>query len=43
MKKYVSPSASITELEITDIITISAPDDLADYDDVATAPGTWFN
>ena len=43
MKKYVSPSANVIELEITDIITISAPDDLAEFDDTAVAPNTWFN
>ena len=43
MKKYVSPSANINELEIKDIVTLSAPDDLADFDDTISAPSTWFN
>ena len=43
MKFYITPSAEIMELNIADIITISAPDDLADFDDTISAPSTWFN
>ena len=43
MKIYNTPSAEIVELNIADVITISAPDDLADYDDTVNAPNTWFN
>ena len=43
MKIYNAPSATIIELEIADIITLSAPDDLADFDDIIKAPTNWFN
>ena len=43
MKKYYSPEAKILELKLADIITISAYDEEAEYDDTAKAPATWFN
>ncbi len=43
MKDYNTPKVNIVELHMADIITLSAPDDLADFDDTVSAPGTWFN
>jgi len=43
MKKYDIPSAETIELNVTDIITLSAPDELAKDDDTAVAPDSWFN
>ena len=43
MKFYNTPVIEIVEFNVADVITISAPDDLADYDDTVSAPGTWFN
>ena len=43
MKKYNTPEAQILELNIADVITISSPDDLAEFDDTVVAPNTWFN
>ena len=43
MKKYNAPEVQILELDIADVITLSAPDVLADFDDTVSAPGTWFN
>ena len=43
MKRYNSPIADIVELKIADIITLSAPDDLSNYDDTVTAPDDWFS
>ena len=42
MKFYNTPSMEIMELNIADVITISAPDELANYDDTVNAPHTWF-
>ena len=43
MKFYNAPSAKIIELKLADIITLSAPDELAKDDDTAVAPDSWFN
>ena len=43
MKTYNTPSAEIVEFNVADVIAISAPDDLADFDDTVVAPNTWFN
>lgn len=43
MKIYNTPSAEIIELKSADIITLSAPDELANDDDTAFAPDSWFN
>ena len=43
MKFYNAPTVEIVELNVADIITLSAPDELAGYDDTVSAPGTWFN
>jgi len=43
MKKYSTPSAEVIELKSADIITLSAPDELAKDDDTAVAPDSWFN
>ena len=43
MKKYNAPFAEITELNTSDIITLSAFDELAGYDDTAIAPDSWFS
>ena len=44
MKKYVSPSAELSLLEVKDIITFSFPDVNAQYDDVEDAEKVshWF-
>lgn len=42
-KKYNTPSAELTELDAKDIVTLSAPDELAGNDDTAVAPDSWFN
>ena len=42
MKKYNTPTAELTELEIKDVITFSIPDKNAQYDDVENAPDSWF-
>ena len=43
VKSYVTPKVELLELKIADIITLSAPDELAGYDDTVTAPDSWFN
>ena len=43
MKKYNTPFAEIVELNTADIITLSAPDEMAGNDDTAVAPDSWFN
>lgn len=43
MKKYSTPSAEVIELKSADIITLSAPDELAEHDDTVVAPDSWFN
>ena len=43
MKIYNTPFAEIVKLNFADVITLSAPDVLADYDDKITAPNSWFN
>ena len=43
MKTYNTPSAEKIELMLADIITLSAPDELAKDDDTAVAPDSWFN
>ena len=43
MKRYITPSADKIELELADIITLSAPDEWAEEDDTAEAPKTWFD
>lgn len=43
MKNYNTPWAEIVELKTADVITLSAEDDLAQYDDVEQAPSGWFN
>ena len=43
MKQYNTPMAEIVALNVADIITLSAPDGNAPYDDVANAPSNWFN
>ena len=42
MKKYSSPKAEIMSLELKDVITLSAEDLFAEFDDVIKAPSTWF-
>jgi len=42
-KKYNTPCAELVELKAKDIITLSAPDELAKDDDTAVAPDSWFN
>ena len=42
MKNYNTPFAEIVELKIADVITLSAEDELAQYDDTANAPSSWF-
>ena len=43
MKIYNSPYAKVIELKVADVITLSAPDELAKDDDTAVAPDSWFN
>lgn len=43
MKKYNTPFAELIEIKAADVITVSAEDNLAEYDDKATAPDSWFN
>ena len=43
MKKYNTPIADIVEINVVDIITLSAPDENAKYDDTAKAPNNWFS
>ena len=43
MKHYITPAAEIYELKSADIITLSAPDAIADYDDTEIAPSGWFD
>lgn len=43
MKKYTTPFAELVEISTADVITLSAPDELAGYDDKETAPEGWFN
>ena len=43
MKFYNTPFAEIVELKVADVITLSAEDDLAQYDDCVQAPSGWFN
>ena len=43
MKNYNAPFAEIVELNVADIITLSAPDELAKDDDTIVAPDNWFN
>ena len=43
MKFYNTPHVEIVKFDIADVITLSAPDDLADFDDTISAPSTWFN
>ena len=43
MKFYNAPIVEIVELNVADIITLSAPDELAGNDDTAVAPDSWFN
>ena len=43
MKNYNTPSAEILELKVADVITLSADDALAEYDDTVNAPSGWFN
>ena len=43
MKFYNTPNAEIVELKVADVITLSADDDLAGYDDTVNAPSGWFN
>ena len=43
MKKYIAPLAEAVESKSADVITLSAPDDLADYDETVTAPDDWFS
>ena len=43
MKKYSTPFAELIEIKAADVITVSAEDNLAEYDDKATAPDSWFN
>ena len=43
MKKYSIPSVEVIELMSADIVTLSAPDELAEYDDTVVAPDSWFN
>ena len=42
MKKYNSPEVEVIEFQTSDIITFSAPDSMAKYDDVENAPDSWF-
>ena len=42
MKKYSTPELKIMTLELADVITISAEDLFAEFDDVVNAPSTWF-
>ena len=42
MKKYNTPSLEILEFKISDVITLSAEDLFAEFDDVINAPSTWF-
>lgn len=43
MKIYNTPNAEIVELKVADVITLSADDELAEYDDTVNAPSGWFN
>ena len=43
MKKYDTPSAELILIRSADVITLSADDDLAGYDDTVNAPSGWFN
>ena len=42
MKKYSTPEMKIMSLELKDVITLSAEDLFAEFDDVVTAPDSWF-
>ena len=42
-KKYSAPNVESVELNVKDVITLSAPDELAKDDDTAVAPDSWFN
>ena len=43
MKKYNTPFAQVVKLNTVDIITASAPDELAKDDDTVVAPDSWFS
>lgn len=42
-KKYTTPNVESVELNVKDVITLSAPDELAKDDDTAVAPDSWFS
>ena len=43
MKKYNTPEAELVAFNVVDVITLSAVDDDAKYDDTVKAPSSWFN
>ena len=43
MKKYNTPFAELIEIKAADVITLSAEDPDAEYDDAKDAPSSWFN
>ena len=43
MKNYKAPVAETVQLNVNDVVTLSAPDELAKDDDTAVAPDSWFS
>ena len=43
MKIYNAPMAELIYIKAADVITLSADDDLAEFDDTVNAPSGWFN
>ena len=43
MKNYNAPVAETVQLNVNDVVTLSAPDELAKDDDTAVAPDSWFS
>lgn len=43
MKEYNAPMAELICIKAADVITLSADDALAEYDDTVNAPSGWFN
>ena len=43
MKNYNAPVAETVQLNVNDVVTLSAPDELAKDDNTAVAPDSWFS
>ena len=43
MKNYNAPVAEKVQLNANDVVTLSAPDEMAKDDDTAVAPDSWFS